>query len=306
MARLMQGDPLFDHAVVDTLQQTLDGAADVLVVGPLADTARARLARALAGELSIAETPGLSRPSHDTVVVLDTNRLEEGETAVRPRGTLVVAAANPRYAPFLLEVLEGSRRPWADPAGLDAVCRRLEADGWEVEEARPVIVPLALVPFDPVRVPKTVLAYLYAREPEIEAYCFLVRARQPLARPPSTWVSAPAMRAEFPTTPWKSEVEWREEAERLTVEPAESLARRTLELSGIKSTLEETRRQVETLHLALRQRDDELGQIKSSPVWRAVVKYRTARERALPPGTGRGRAYERVRLAVHRLVDRGG
>jgi hypothetical protein len=277
MTAFMQGDPMFDHAIVDGLQQILEGAADVFIVGALADTARERLARSLTGTLSITDTPGSPHTRHDTVVVLDINRLGEGQAVVRPGGTLAVAAANPRYAAVLLEVLEGSRGPWTESAGLDWICRRLEADGWEVEDTRPVIVPLALLPFDPRRFPKTVLAYLYAREPEIETYCFLVRARQPVARPPLTKVSAREAQAEFPTTPWKSEAEWREES----------------------------RRELEALQFTLRLRDDELASIKASPAWRAVVKYRTMRERVLPPATGRGRLYDRVRLAVHRIVDHG-
>ena len=137
---------------------------------------------------------------------------------VEPRGSLAVAAANPRYAPILLEAMEGRGHPWPESVGLEGICRRLEGAGWEVEEAIPVIVPLALIPFDPGRVPKTVLAYLYARQPDIETYCYLVRARQPLVRPPlpRTWPEqAPA---EYPTTPWKSESEWRQEVECLAAE----------------------------------------------------------------------------------------
>ncbi|MCI0545824.1 MAG: hypothetical protein L0027_00900, partial [Candidatus Rokubacteria bacterium] len=152
-----------------------------------------------------------------------------------------------------------------------------EADGWEVEDTRPVVVPLALIPFDPVRVPKTLLAYLYAREPEIETYCFLVRARRAVARPPAVKVRARPAPADFPTTPWKSEAEWREES----------------------------RREREALQSSLKRCEDELSRIKSSPAWRAIVRFRTVRERILPPGTGRGRLYDRVRLAAHRIVDRG-
>jgi hypothetical protein len=238
-------------------------------------------------------------------VVLDITRLAEGKAAVRPGGTLVAAAPNPRYASRLVEVLEGTRGPWTEPDGLDAICRRLEADGWEVEDTTPVIVPLALVPFDPIRVPKTVLTYLYAREPDIEAYCFLVRARQPVGRPPAVRRPARAAPAEFPTTPWKSETEWREDVERLSGEPAESLRRHTAELAWMHSSLEEARRELEALQHALKLREEELSQIKASPAWRAIVTYRTARERVLPPGSGRGRLYERVRLAVRRITDRG-
>jgi hypothetical protein len=301
----MHGDAIFDHAVVDVLQPILHGATDVYLVGALADSARERLARALSGALGLADGESSSATRHDTVVVLDISRLAEGEAAVGPRGTLVVAAANPRYAPLLVEILEGSRGPWTESDGLDGICCRLEADGWEVEDTTPVTVPLALVPFDPVRVPKTVLAYLYAREPDIEAYCFLVRARQPVGRPPLTRRSVRAAPAEFPTTPWKSEAEWREELERLSAEPADNFRRRTVELASMQSSLEETRRELEALQLALKLREEELEQIKASPAWRAIVKYRTARERVLPPETGRGRLYERVRLAVHRIVDRG-
>lgn len=301
----MQGSPLFDHAVVDALQQLLEGATDVHLLGALADTACERLARTLAGGLSSEGGRGAPPSPHDTVVVLDIDRLQEGSAQLRPRGALIVAAANPRYAPLLLEVLEGSRGAWLESTGLDALCRRLEAGGWEVEDTRRVIVPLALLPFDPVRVPKTVLAYLYAREPEIETYCFLVQARRPVGRPPLTRVPVREAREEFPTIPWKSEAEWRAEAERRAPEAAASLPVSHIGLTGLKATLEESERAVEALQRALRASADELSEIKASPAWRAVVKFRMARERTLPPGTRRGHAYERVRRAVHRLVDRG-
>jgi hypothetical protein len=301
----MRANPIFDDAVVDALQPILEGATDVHVLGALADGARERLARALTGTPGPAAGESSSQARHSTVVVLDVGRLAEGEAAVQPHGTLVVAAANPRYAPLLVEVLEGSRDPCTESVGLDGLCQRLEADGWEVEDTTPVIVPLALVPFDPVRVPKTMLAYLYAREPEIEAYCFLVRARQPVGRPPLTRQSARAAPAEFPTTPWRSEAEWREDLERLLAEPAEDIGRRTVEIARMKSALEDARRELEALQLTRRLCEEELARIKASPAWRAIVSYRTARERVLPPETGRGRLYERVRLAVHRIVDRG-
>jgi hypothetical protein len=46
--------------------------------------------------------------------------------------------------------------------------------------------------------------------------------------------------------------------------------------------------------------DEELMRIKSSLTWRAVVKYRTLRERLLPPQSGGGRLYERVRSTIRR------
>jgi len=300
----MRANPIFDEAVADALQPILEGAADVHILGALASGAIERLTRVLAGAPDLADNGASAGARHDTVVVLDIGRLAEGEAAVQPRGTLVVAAANPRYAPLVVEMLEGNRDPGTESAGLDGICQRLEADGWEVEDTTPVIVPLALVPFDPARVPKTLLAYLYAREPEIEAYCFLVRARQPVGRSPLPRRSARPAPAEFPTTPWKSEAEWREELERLAAEPADHIARRNVELARTKSSLDEARRELEALQSTLKLREEEIERIKASPAWRAIVTYRTAREQLLPPATGRGRLYERIRLAVHRIVDR--
>ena len=219
---------------------------------------------------------------------------------VEPRGTLAVAAANPRYAPILLEALEGHGHPWPESVGLDGVCRRLEGAGWEVEDAIPVIVPLALIPFDPGRVPKTVLAYLYARQPDIETYCYLVRARQPVARPPlpRTWPHlAPA---EYPSAPWKSESDWRQDVERLAGE-REALER---DLVAVKKSLEDAERARQALQRDLAQRDEELSLIKSSLAWRSIERFYRSRGRMLPPGSRRGQWYTRSRLAVHRILDR--
>ena len=63
---------------------------------------------------------------------------------------------------------------------------------------------------------------------------------------------------------------------------------------------------LEGLRMALRRSDEELWLIKSSLTWRAIVRYRTARERLLPPETRRGRLYEHGRSAIRRLVGGGG
>ena len=218
---------------------------------------------------------------------------------VEPRGSLAVAAANPRYAPILLEAMEGRGHPWPESVGLEGICRRLEGAGWEVEEAIPVIVPLALIPFDPGRVPKTVLAYLYARQPDIETYCYLVRARQPLVRPPlpRTWPEqAPA---EYPTTPWKSESEWRQEVECLAAEL--QAAERARECLAAELQAAERARQALERDLALRV--NELSLIKASLAWRSIEQLYRARGRMLPPDSRRGQWYTRSRLAVQRFLD---
>jgi hypothetical protein len=295
----MPGRAIFDEAVVDSLQPILERATAIHIVGALADGARARLARSVTGTLSIAETPGPPGNRSDAVVVLDLNRLGEGEAMVEPRGTLAVAAANPRYAPILLEALEGRGHPWPESVGLDGICRRLEAAGWEVEDAIPVIVPLALIPFDPARVPKTVLAYLYARQPDIETYCYLVRARQPVARPPLPRTWSHVAPAEYPTAPWKSESDWRQEVERLAGEREAAQH----DLVAVKESLEEAEGARQALERDLAQRDDELSLIKSSLAWRTIEQFYRARGRMLPPDSRRGRWYARSRLALHRILD---
>jgi hypothetical protein len=203
-----------DHAIADALHPLLEGARDVHIVGALCEGARERLARSLGGALSTAAEPDPSAVRHETVVVLDTRRLAEAEAAVSPGGTLTVAVVNPCHGSFLVEVLEGRRAPRSESMDLDDICGRLEYGGWEVGDATPVTVPLALIPFDPARIPKTVLAYLYARHPEIDTYCFLVRARQPGAGPRWSRPPAPQPADDFPTLPWRTEMEWREEARR--------------------------------------------------------------------------------------------
>jgi glucosyl-dolichyl phosphate glucuronosyltransferase len=274
----MRGNPTVDHAIVDTLHTLLEGNHDVHIVGALSAGARERLAVSLGEGLSIAEQPDPSCAQHGTVVVLDAQRLREAQAALSPAGTLTVAVVNPCYGSFLVEVLEGSRIPCREAIDLDGVCERLEGDGWEVGEATPVAVPLALIPFDPARVPKTILAYLYAQHPEIETYCFLVQARRPGTRPRRPRSPARVSSADFPTMPWKTEAEWSDEAR-----------------SGIVNNVDER----------LQRSNEELLRIKSSLAWRAIARYRDARERLLPPRTRRGRLYERARFAIGRLVVRG-
>src|SRR5262245_17888975 len=148
-----------DHAIVDTLHTLLEGTRAVHIVGALSDGARERLVRSLGAGFSIAERPPGSPARHEAVVVLDVQHLGEAQAAVSPEGTLTVAAVNPRYGSFLVEILDGSPATCREGADLGGVCARLETDGWQVGEATSVIVPLALIPFDPTRVPKTVLAY---------------------------------------------------------------------------------------------------------------------------------------------------
>jgi hypothetical protein len=311
MPAAMRGNPIVDHAIVDALTILLDGTRDAHIVGALSDGAGERLARSLGGRLSTAERPDPSRTRHDTVVVLDGRRLAEAQTVVSPGGTLTVAAVNPRYGAILVEMLEGGGAPCSESADLAAVCGRLEADGWEVGDATPVSVPLALIPFDPARIPKTVLAYLYARHPDLETYCFLVRARRAVGRPRRPPPAARPPSADFPTLPWKTEAEWRAEARRCSDDLVDRLRRPGMDAvarvdEGAVRTLEDTRRMLEALRLDLKRSDEELFRIKSSLTWRAIVKYRIAREWLLPPQTRRGRLYERVRSAIRWLVLGGG
>ena len=227
---------------------------------------------------------------------IDSARGSDGAAPRHP----AVAAANPRYCAHSLQALEGRGHPWPDSVGLDGICRRLEAAGWEVEDAISVIVPLALIPFDLGRVPKTVLAYLYARQPDIETYCYLVRARQPVARPPLARTWSHGAPAEYPTAPWKSESDWRQEVEDLAGE-REAVER---DLVAVKEFLEEAEGARRALQRDLAQRDDELSLIKSSLAWRSIEQFYKARGRMLPPESRRGQWYTRSRLAVHRILDR--
>jgi hypothetical protein len=301
----MQALAIVDHALVDTLHTVLGETPTAHIVGPLSDGARERLARSLPGGLSTAEPAHPSLTRHETVVVLDARRLDEGLAAVRPDGMLAVAAINPGYGAFLLEILEGARPSCGTAADLESVRVRLEADGWTVTEATPVAVPLALIPFDPARIPKTVLAYLYARHPEIETYCFLVRARRNGSPARDLGPPEPS-RVHFPTLPWKTEAEWSEEAAHRMIALPDGRARNTprpgvgLDEAGAQA-LGAAWGTAEALRVALARSDDELSRIKSSLTWRAIVAYRTARERLLPPHTWRGRLYDSVRSAVRRL-----
>ena len=316
----MQKNLVVDHAIADALHPLLEGGRDVHIVGALCEGARERLARSFGGALSTAAEPDPSAGRHETVVVLDTRRLAEAEAAVSPGGTLTVAVVNPRHGSFLVEVLEGRRAPGSESMDLDDICGRLEYSGWEVGDATPVTVPLALIPFDPARIPKTVLAYLYARHPEIDTYGFLVRARQPGAGPRWSRPPAPQPADDFPTLPWRTEMEWREEARRRAGTPgdrwrlseteavarAEEGAGANRPNEGPPLPLDNLQPVLEGLRMALRRSDEELWLIKSSLTWRAIVRYRTARERLLPPETRRGRLYEHGRSAIRRLAGGGG
>ena len=302
----MPANAIVDHAIVDALHALLEGTPTVHIVGELSHEAGERLGRSLPGGLSTAERSPQSPARHKVVVVLDPERLDEALGVVSSEGALAVAAINPGYGAFLVEVLDGARPPCRTSADLEGVCDRLERDGWAVEDATPVAVPLALIPFNPARIPKTVLAYLYARHPAIETYCFLVRARRAGARPGRPRPAGPPP-ANFPTLPWKSEAEWREEAR----PPATALAPGQPPPSPevvvrvdeeAVHALEDARSMLEALRQALMRSEEELSRIKSSLTWRAIVKYRTARERLLPPHTRRGRLYDRVRSAIRRLA----
>jgi hypothetical protein len=294
-------NPIIDQAIVDALHTMLEGNRDAHIVGALSEGTHERLARSLGGGLSTAERPDPSRARYETVVVLDAQRLGEAQAVVSPGGTLTIAAVNPRYGLFLVEVLEGSRVPCREAADLDGVCERLETDGWEVGEATPVAVPLALIAFDLARVPKTVIAYLYARHPEIETYCFLVQARRAGTQPRRPRPAARPPTADFPTMPWKTEAEWREEAGQSADDLADCVRGARIAAVAHEGTiraLDDTRRTLEALRLDLNRSDEELFSIKSSLTWRAVVKYRTLRERLLPPSTRRGKLYERARAVI--------
>jgi hypothetical protein len=308
MPASMREMPTMDHAIVDALHPLLEGTGSVHLVGALSAGAGERLARSLGGRLSTADPSGPWRAGHETVVVLDEQRLAEAQAAVRPDGTLVVAVVNPRYGWFLLRALEGQAPPGPPATDVRVVSARLESDGWEVAEATPVTVPLALMPFDPARIPKTVFAYLYARHPDLEAYCLLLRARRGTGRPLPLVPEAPPSSAGFPTTPWKTESEWREERTGWSGPLADGRRRPPVDAlgptdAGAVSALVSIQRMVEALRLDLMRRDEELSSIKSSPTWRAIVKYRTMRERVLPPRTRRGRLYERMRAAIGRVIE---
>jgi hypothetical protein len=282
----MRGNPIVEHAIVDALQALLEGTRDVYIVGALSEGARERLAHGLGSELLTAEESRPSLTGHDTVIVLDAQQLGEAQAVANPGGMLTVAAVNSYYGAFLMKLLEGKGRPCSESGDLEGVCDRLENDGWEVEDATPVVVPLALIPCDPARFPKTVLAYLYARHPEIETYCYLLRARRPVGRPLRAWPTIQSSYADFPTLPWKTEAEWREEAKAF-------------------SHCNVTRDTLEALRLDLRHRDEELFRIKSSLAWRVILKYRRVREHLLPPQTRRGGFYERARSTIRRFALRG-
>jgi hypothetical protein len=303
MRASMRQIPILDQAIVDTLHSLLEGTEDVHLVGAQCASVGERLARGLGGRLSTAEVSAPSRAGYEAVVVLDEQRLGEAQAAVAPAGTLFVSVVNAHYGWFLVRALEGHDAPQGPSTDVDRVCARLESEGWEVADATPVTVPLALLPFDPARIPKTMFAYLYARHPELETYCFLLRARRSRAQPRRFRQGDRPSSAEFPTMPWKAESEWRHERTRSADQladgmrglPPDALAHTE---SEVLAALESTERMVKALRLDLMRRDEELGQIKSSLTWRAIVTYRTMRERVLPPRTRRGRLYDRVRAAV--------
>lgn len=307
MRAFMREIPILDQAIVDVLHSLLEGTGDVHLVGAPSAGASERLARSLGGRLSTADRSAWSRAGYETVVVLDGQRLGEAQAAVAPEGTLVVAVVNAHYGWFLVRALEGHDAPESPGPDVDGVCARLESDGWAVVDATPVTVPLALMPFDPAGIPKTMFAYLYARHPELETYCLLLRARRSTAHPRRFRPRARPSSTDFPTMPWKTESEWREERTRWADELADGMRGPSGDAlaqtdSGVIAALESTERMVNALRLDLMRRDEEIRMIKSSLTWRAIVTYRTMRERVLPPRTRRGRLYERVRAAVERVA----
>jgi hypothetical protein len=308
MRASMREIPILDQAIVDVLHSLLEGTENVHLVEGQSAGAGERLARSLGGRLTTAERSAPWHAGYDTVVVLDEQRLGEAQAAVGPEGTLVVAVVNAQYGWFLLRRLEGHGAPEAPSTDVDCVCARLESDGWEVTDATPVTVPLALMPFDPARIPKTMFAYLYARHPELETYCLLLRARRSTAQPRRFRPGARPSSAGFPTMPWKTESEWREEGTRWADQLADSMRAppgdaRVQTDPAVLAALESTERMMSALRLDLTRRDEELGRIKSSLTWRAIVRYRMMRERVLPPRTRRGRLYDRVRAAVARVAQ---
>lgn len=229
----------------------------VHIVDALSDGPLASCPEPLGGALQ-RRTTGAVATSHEAVVVLDAQRLSKAQVIVSAGRTPIVATVNPCYGSscygsFLVEVLEGGHAPCRKTADLSRVRDRLETDGWAVEDGTPVTVPLALVPFDPGRIPKTVLAYLCARHPEIETCCFLVRARRAGARPLRPRPAARPLSADFPTMPWKTEAEWGEE-----------VRRRPDGVSDAVRALEETARRLESARLDLVRSDEELLRVRST------------------------------------------
>ena len=290
----MRDIPILGQAIADVLHALIEESARVHLVGASPAGAVGPLRDRLGLRLTVAEPFAPAPAPCDTVVALDAAHLESAVAAVAPRGTLIATVVNPHYGWFLLSALEGAdvaRPPAIDG---DRVCADLERAGWEIVEATPVIVPLALLPFDPARIPKTLFEYLYARHPDLETYCVLLRARRATETPRPFRAGARPAPTDIPTMPWKTEREWREERTRWGGPPLATDA-------GVTAALEHTERTVNALRLDLMRREEELELITSSLTWRAIVAYRRVRERVLPPPTRRGRMYERVRVAVGRL-----
>src|SRR5262245_30347523 len=180
-----------ETALVDALIPFLRSIGDVCLVGNLSPDARERLEKEIGGRLSsTGEGPGAS-PACDAAVVLDLEQIDRAQAVIKPGGLLLVAADNAGYARELIALVRG-QTPIPGAATREGICRRLERAGWEVQDTTSVFLPLALLPFDPTRVPKTVLACLYDWHPDIETARFVVAARRPAGRVPHPWL-APAI-----------------------------------------------------------------------------------------------------------------
>jgi hypothetical protein len=306
-----------EAALVDTLIPLLRGIGDVCVVGDLSPDARGRLEQQIGGRLSMADASATAPPPCDAVVLLDLDRVELSQVPIKPGGLLVAAVENAGYARELIAMVRG-QAPIPGAATRQSICRRLEGAGWEVQDTTSVFLPFALLPFDPTRVPKTVLTRLYDWHPDIETARFVVAARRPPGRPPHVWL-APAVVAE-PTAgidhAWKTEAELVRDLDLAARkrEYDEEQLRNTI--AERQNTIHELRQDLQRGAAALEAERGEhartrglyeevraqLDRMESSVAWRWIVRARTTRERLLPPGTWRGRLWERLRGAVRALM----
>ena len=304
-----------EAALVDTLVPFLRGVGDVCVVGDLSPDSRERLEKEIGGRLA---TAGAAAPaSCDAAVVLDLDRIDDAQAAIKPGGLLVAAVENAGYARELIALVRGQASiPGA--ATRESVCRRLERTGWEVQDTASVFLPFALLPFDPTQVPKTVLACLYDWHPDIETARFVVAARRPSGRPPDVWL-APATVAEPSAAlphAWKTEVELAQDLELAAREREYDEEQLRNAIAERQNTINELRQHVERGAARLEAERAEHGRtrglyeevraqldrMESSLAWRWIVTARTTRQRMLPPGTWRGRLWDGLRGALRAFM----
>lgn len=309
-----------ETALVASLSSILRRVGDVWIVGTLSTASRARLEGSIGGRLVLAQVQPETPPTYDAVVVFELGRCEDVQRAIKPGGMLIAAIANPRHAQPLLDLIRGQVPIGGEPV-LEGACRRLEAEGWQILETAPVMVPLALLPFDPAEVPKTVLTSLYDWHPDIETARFLVSARLSSSGRSKPWV-APARPVE-PSRPlegpWKTEAEYREDIARQARHLADReaalegelrdtrqrLERALSELSDLESTrveLESQRADLDIAHGQLLEASAERDIIKASLAWRSIVKAQQVTGRVLPRGTFRGRLWLKVRALLRTIL----